>query len=412
MADLANSTVNTPCLAYKKMAIHRELIDDLLGGTLSMRKAGTKWLPKETKEEQGSYENRLKRSTLFNAYKDTTDSLSGKPFSKAVDLKSKDNLPDGLAEIADNCDMQGTNLTQFAKEIFDTLLNRGLTHILTDYPKTFSADGKELTIAEENAAGVRPYFVHIKPEQLIGWRYEITSNGKFRLTQIRWKTSVIEADGPYGEKAVEEIRVMTPTTIEVHRQNDKGDFVVASTGEHTFGEIPLTTCYINKKGFMVAEPPLEGLAWLNLDHWQSSSDQKNLLRFARCPIAFISGLSKQEVDENFVFAAGSIFSSTNADADAKYLEHTGAAIGAGRTDILDIEERMIILGLEPLLSKTGNQTATGQSIDTANTQCAIQAWIQALEMALLNAYKLAAQWIGVDLIILGFRLELRLTSWH
>lgn len=392
-----NNAVDILSRAYSEMSKHWELIDDLLGGTLAMRAAGRRWLPQETKEENKSYENRLKRSTLYGAYKDTIDDLVGRPFSKPVTIHAYDKLGDILQAISDNCDKQGTDITQFAKELFETLLNRGLAHILVDYPNVKTEDGRPLTKADEKALNLRPYFVQIKPEQLIGWRYEIDETGEPKLSQIRWKTTRTEPDGLYGEKTVEEIRVMTTTGWEVHTKQGK-KYALSDSGEHNYPDgIPLVTCYVNKDGFMTAKPPLEGLAWLNLDHWQGHSDQKNLLRFIRFPILFFKGLSKDEIEEEVIIGPGRKVSSTNPDADGKYLEHTGAAAEAGRQDLLDTEERMTVLGLEPLLSRPGNQTATGQSIDEAKSQSSIQAWIRSLELALYTAFEIAGKWLEIEL---------------
>jgi len=392
------NTVDAPSAAYVAMSRHWELIDDLLGGTLAMRAAGEKWLPKEPKEENLSYGNRLNRSILFEAYKDSIDDIASKPFVKPVDVKEADKLPERLLPMIDNCDGQGTDITQFAREIFDTCLNRGLTHILVDYPKTTQLDGKKLTLADEKTAGVRPVFVHIKPDNLIGWRTTQGEDGKQRLNQIRWKESHIEPDGEYGEKVVDIIRVYTETTWEIHSKNDKGEFSLSESGTHTYTDgIPLITCYINKTGFMTAEPPLEGLAWLNLAHWQSYSDQKNLLRFIRFPLLFFSGLTSDELEKNVIIGPGRKYSSSNSDADAKYVEHTGAAATSGREDLKDIEERMVAAGLDPLMTRTGNQTATSQNIDHDNSQCSVQAWIRSIELALLNAFKAACLWTGDEL---------------
>lgn len=61
MIATAEATVDTPCAAYVEMALHWELIDDLLGGTLRMRELAERWLPKETHEASQAYQNRLKR---------------------------------------------------------------------------------------------------------------------------------------------------------------------------------------------------------------------------------------------------------------------------------------------------------------------------------------------------------------
>ena len=396
MAEEKKNTVDTPCSEYTSMAQHWGLIDDLLGGTLAMRAAGEAWLPKEPKEESKAWGNRLERSILYEAYADTVDDLVGRPFSKPVTIQGE--LPEQLAELEDNCDGQGSNLTQFARELFASCLNRGLTHILVDYPKTSQEGGKPLNLAQEKQAGVRPVFVHIRPEQLIGWRSEIDVNGQPKLTLIRWAESRTEPDGDYGTKEVETIRVYTTTGWEVHKKNDINEYALAESGTHTYPDgIPLVTCYVKKEGFIVGKPPLEGLAWMNLAHWQGYSDQKNLLRFIRFPLLFFKGMTADELEKNVVIGPGRKYSSTNPDADAKYLEHSGAAAEAGRKDLIDTEERMTVLGLEPLLSRPGNQTATGQSIDEAKSQSSIQSWIRSLELALYTACEMAAKWVKAEL---------------
>ena len=396
MADTQKNTIDTPCSAYNTMALHWDLINDLLGGTLAMRAAGRKWLPIEPKEEELSYSNRLDRSILFTAYADTIDDLASRPFSKPVTIQGE--LPENLADLPDNCDGEGTGLTQFARSLFDACLNYGLTHILVDYPLTAVSQGQTLTLADEQRSGFKPYFVHIKPNQLIGWKWEKGKNGKPQLTQIRWKISRTEPSDSYGEKTINEIRVMTLNTWEIHTANDKGEYSLTQQGTHTYPDgIPLVTCYVNKTGFMTARPPLEGLAWLNLAHWQGYSDQKNLLRFIRFPLLFFKGIAQEEIDKSVIIGPGRKFSSSNPNADAKFLEHSGAGADAGRQDLKDTEERMSTLGLEPLMSRSGGQTATGQAIDESKSQSSIQAWIRSQESAITNLFKMAARWVGGEL---------------
>ena len=37
-------------------------------------------------------------------------------------------------------------------------------------------------------------------------------------------------DGLYGEKQIEQVRVLTPGAFEIHQKDDKGDFVLVDEG--------------------------------------------------------------------------------------------------------------------------------------------------------------------------------------
>jgi hypothetical protein len=416
MTDILNKDrVDITCQAYNKMEELFDLIDDLKGGTLAMRQAGEKWLPKEPKEDAVKYNNRLNRSILYPAYEETAEDLASRPFSKPVIIQGA--LPENLAYLENNCDEEETNIAEFAKQLFDIGLDRGLFHILIDYPRISKPNGQSLTISDEQKIGARPYFVIIKPDDLISWRTEKTSEGKIRLSQIRWKNTRTEADGTYGEKIVNEIRVMTTTTWEVWIKGDDGKYTKTDEGNHTYPDgIPLVTGYFKKTGRLTAKPPLLGLAWMNLAHWQGYSDQKNLIRYIRFPIPFFKGVTADDI-KDITVGPGSYIWTSNPNGDAKYLEHSGAAAGAGRLDLQDIEERMTILGLEPLFSKPGNQTATGQAIDESRSQSCIQAWVRVVEQALRQAFVMAGTWIKTELpadfkidIYNDFGLSLRATT--
>ena len=74
--------VGSPSAEYLDMAVRWELPEDLMGGTLTMRAAGEKWLPRETNEKWENYLTRLDRAVLFNGYGNAVHRCVGKPFSR------------------------------------------------------------------------------------------------------------------------------------------------------------------------------------------------------------------------------------------------------------------------------------------------------------------------------------------
>tara|TARA_Y100000310_G_scaffold323143_1_gene383115 strand:- start:822 stop:2195 length:1374 start_codon:yes stop_codon:yes gene_type:complete len=384
--------VSEPSLAYKEMAQRWSLIHDLLGGTPRMREAGKTRLPMEPREAALAYENRLERSYLYGALSDTIDKVVSKPFSRPV--MTSEELPDALRSVADDPSLQGLNLTQFSRELFADAVTHGLSHVLVDYPRV----GEGLSLAEERQAAVRPYFVRISPPDLIGWSSERRVGGREELTEVRIRESRVEARGDYTEEVVERVRVITADTWQTwQREGGKDSWVLMEEGTHTFGAVPLVTLYLEPTGFMTATPPFEDLAWLNLAHWQSLSDQRNILRFARMPLLYQFGISEEEMDGELTIGPAQLLRSTNPDAKMGYVEHSGHAIEAGDRDLRNLEAQMEVLGLQPLIQKTGGATATGRALDESRMHSNIHAWVRALENVLLEAFISAGEWMGLEI---------------
>jgi hypothetical protein len=57
-------------------------------------------------------------------------------------------------------------------------------------------------------------------------------------------------------------------------------------------DITLVTLYTKRTGFMCGSPPLLNMALLNIKHWQSQSEQDNILHVARVPILTVFGLEE------------------------------------------------------------------------------------------------------------------------
>lgn len=390
--------VGTECVAYEEMKGHWDLLHALLGGTATMRAGGETWLPKEPAETVLAYDVRLARSFLHPAYQNTVQTITSKPFIRPATFQGK--LPERMKEVAGDVTGAEENLTPFANRLFNILVNYGIAHILVDYPQV--ANPKEATKADEKAIGARPRFLVISPVDLHAFiTSDNTAGSAPRLAQIRFKETRTVSDGAYADKRVESVRVYNRDTWEVWDKKiaDEGKITYEKVDEggHTFGSIPLVTCYINRTGFMTAEPPLEGLAWLNLAHWQSMSDQRNILRYSRIALLFASGFTRKEIDKGLIIGADRLVGSTNKEAKLQYVEHTGSAIGAGQEDINKLEERMEILGLQPFIQRSGGATATGRAIDEGKRQSDVQAWIRSLENVLTEAFGFAAKWLKVKM---------------
>jgi hypothetical protein len=377
--------VNDVSAAVAAMQPKWAKIDALIGGTEAMRAAGEKYLPKFPAEDEESYKYRVATSTLFNGLARTLENMAAKPFAEAITYTDIDKVAEEWLTDIDQC---GNNLTVFAHSLFVEGMAKGLTHILVEHPVALNDDGSLMypTKAAEDAAGVRPYLVHIKPGQVLGWRTMKGANGAEVLAMLRFMECVEQPDGEFGTAAIEQIRVLVPGAWATYRKStapgvNKDEWLLDKQGTTTLDFIPLVTFYTKRTGFMTATPPLIDLADLNIKHWQSSSDQDSILHTARVPILAISGLN----DEDKIEIGAKAFLRLPIGATAAYVEHTGAAIDAGRVSLQDLENQMRAMGAELLVEAQVASTATQNSIEDGEAKCQLARMVQGEEDALDNA---------------------------
>src|SRR3990167_2724899 len=376
-----NRMANDPSTAIPAVVDMQEdwvIVDALLGGTKAIRKAGTKFLPKWPKEEQDAYESRRDASTLLPAYGET--------------------VPAQIKTYAENIDRQGNNLQVWAQTLFSGGLGYGLCHVLVDYPQTAAPDGSTrlVTKADEIKAGVRPYTVIIRHSQVLGWKAK-TAGGEHVLTQFRFMESVEEPD-PENEfltKQVDQVRVLEPglwfTYRKVKTEGGKEEWQEHERGTTTLDKIPLATLYTKRTGFMTATPPLMELAHLNIKHWQSQSDQDNILHVARVPMLAVIGIE----DESWEMKVGtSTATKLPREGDMKWVEHTGKAIEAGRQSLQDLLDAMRIAGAKLLhKEKQATKTAAQAEEEAAQEMSPLETMAGQLEDCLDQVLQLFAEWM-------------------
>ncbi|MCB1745188.1 MAG: DUF4055 domain-containing protein, partial [Gammaproteobacteria bacterium] len=318
--------------------------------------------------------------------------MTGRVFTKPIVLA--DDVPQEIADFAENIDLAGRHINVFARDVFYDALQTGVGYILVDMPIA-PKQAKPRTRAESKAAGLRPYLVYLTVEQLIGWKSEMIG-GVETLTQVRIREFVTEPDGDFHETHVEQIRVLEPGKWTIYRKRAGGsniavEWIEYESGATSLKKITLVPVYLNRTGFMTGAPPLADLADLNVAHWQSSSDQRNILHVARVPILVGSGF--EEADQIAV-GASSMIRTTNPSATLKYVEHSGAAIGAGRDELKDLEFQMQAQGLQLLVPQPGSQTATGEIRDDVKERSQLATMAAALQDVLEVALGYMAEFIG------------------
>ena len=370
--------------AVKAMAAEWPMLEALVGGTKAVRDAGKLFLPQFPKETGDSYNSRLKTATLFPAFARTCGVMAAKPLARPIGIEG---LPTEFEPWLEDIDRAGTDIHGFSSQILFDCLQKGVTGVLVDYPR---ADGVK-TKAQEKQAAVRPYLTRYPAETILGWRTEVGESNAV-LTQLRLLETVEEPDSEWATVAVRQIRVLTPGGWQVWRKNTKTDeWLLYEEGTTTLTKVPFVFFYGIKKGFGLGASPLLDLAYLNVEHYQSASDQQTILHVARVPILFARGFSETD---NLTIGANSAATSMSETAELKFVEHSGAAIDAGRQSLLDLEDRMRQSGAELLVQKPAVTTATQIVSEGDANRSTLQRIAEAFEDSLETCLNLMGEWVG------------------
>jgi hypothetical protein len=369
--------------AVEEMAQQWPIVDALLGGTPAMRAAGETFLPRFPNEDADAYRARLNASTLSPAFRRTLSVMAGKPFAR--ELTFGEDAPPQIVELCQDCDLQGNSLHVFASRLFREALAYGLCGVLVDYPTTSGAR----TLADERRIGARPYFVHVRHDQILGWRID-ESGGRLRLAQLRIAESAQVPDGPFGTRTVKRVRVLEPGAWRLYQAVEDSKYLVVDEGTTTLGAIPFVPFFGAQTGPMEGVSPLLDLAYLNVKHWQSQSDQDNILHAARVPILVATGV---EEDFSVVVGAATAVKIGNPAGGLQFVEHSGAAINAGLESLAALEQQMIQTGAELLVAKPGQRTATEAATDAEANKSDLQTMAEAFEDGLDQCLQLMADWL-------------------
>ena len=387
------TTVESPNTAYINMEPHWLLIEALLQGTYGIRKGHRKYLPQEPRELDEAYDNRLMRSTLAPYYVRLERMLAGMLTRKPVRLE---DVSDVVTEQLFDVDLQGNDLNVWTYETARKCIRYGHVGVLVDAPK-----------AGENG---RPYWVAVTPRDILGWRSEV-KDGRQQLTQLRLMEEITVPDGLYGEKQVQQVRVLTPGAFEIHQKDKKGDFVLIDEGRTSLSEIPFAVAYSNRVGVLESRPPLSDIAELNLKAYQVQSDLDNQLHISAVPMLAIYGFP-QSAEE--ISAGPGEAMALPESARAEYIEPGGNSYNAQFQRLDQIAGQINELGLAAVLGqKLSAETAEAKKIDRSQGDSTMMVIAQQMQDLIDNCLSFHAQYmqqsqVGSSFVnrdFLGQRLE-------
>ena len=368
-------------------------------GTDFIRYYAPTYLPQEPREPEDAYQTRVQRSVLSPYTVRLIDNAAGLILRRPIELEGDDYW----TTWSENVDGLGSSLNEYARRALVSSLTYGHSGILVDFPP----DPGVTTLFEERQLGRRPYFNHIDPYDIWGWRQE-TPIPNSPLSQIRLHEWTTIPEGTYGQKRVERIRVITPTGYEVYQRHgesygvDPGtptpdgqsDIGLVDSGALPFNQIPFVPIYTNRTGMLTSSPPLIDIANLNITHYQRQADLIHALHIAAMPILVLEGWDDADdstavgVNYGMITTPGNKVYYVNADAGAFNAQHE---------ELKELEMQMSTLGISKLLGqKYVAESADAKRIDQAQANSVLAIISMELESSLQQAFYFAARYLGIE----------------
>ncbi len=384
-----------------------EIMKAVTYGTDYLRENSQAFLPLEPREDYDAYLSRVNRAVFSPYTQRLIRAATGLILRKPITVIGDPYWTDVFVKDVDGC---GSDLDEYARRSLICALTYGHSNTLVDFPAPKGARN----LAEERQQNRRPYWIEIDPSKIHGWRLDREVNyGK--LIQVRISEQAVVADGEFGEKVYDQIRVIEPGKYRIYRKKEttkdmytqdntyagnfespanEQDYEIVESGDFSLGEIPLVTVYSGKTDTMTSKPPLLDIAHLNLAHFQRQADLIHSLHVASQPLLVMEGWDDQTKDTaisvNYAMA-------TQPGNKIYYVEPAASAFEAQSAEIQELQLQMATLGISTLSQqKFVAESADARRLDRVDTNSMLSMVSLDLEQKMQKAFNLSADYLGLE----------------
>jgi hypothetical protein len=308
---------------------------------------------------------------------------------------------------ARNVDGIGSSVNEFARRLLVSALTYGHSNVLVDYPDN-SADR---SLLDQYMAGRRPYFNHVRASRVLGWR-QASDLPSSPLSQVRIHEYVREPKGRYGERIVDQARIIEPGRSRTVKKQDHDQSLLPGGQQPTTPPevqpaglkesewqsfslpiIPLAPMYTNRIGTLRSAPLLSDIANINIAHYQRQADFLHALHIAAMPNLVLEGWNDTPATSVGVnYALG-----MDPGNKAYYIQSDASSFEAQANALLMLEAQMSNLGVTKLLGqKFVAESADAKRIDQAQANSVLSIISMELESCLQTCFNIAALYLGIS----------------
>lgn len=394
---------------YTKRKAQWSKLRDCNEGQEAIHAAGATYLPKLSGQSDAEYKAYLNRALFYGATARTIDGLTGMVFRKAPVIE----VPAGLKDMINDVTLDGLDLTGFAEEVVEDVVEVGRCGILVDHPVTPT----NATKAVAESLNIRPFLKHYDAEAIFNWK-TASRNNALVLTQVRLWETVATGTDEFDDSERKQIRILDLNELGQYRQRVfvekkvvgidgekwellEGSEVIPLKNGAPLNFIPFYFVGV-KNGLPDAEkPPLIDLANANLSHYVSTADLEHGAHFTGLPTAVITGHSDEVVEgvaaPEYRIGSATAWVFPNAETNVKYLEFEGKGLDSLEQRVTKKEEYMAALGARMLApEKKAVEAADTANIHRSGETSVLASLAASASQAIEDAVRFMAEWAGMS----------------
>lgn len=358
---------NHPC--YDENFETWQTIRDVLAGEEKLKAAGIRYIPRLEGMEDVDYTAYIKRGYFFNATGRSVEAYLGIIFRKPpvfqLGPKAKVDLSTILGQIANDVDLIGTPIADYAKNVTLEVISVGRCGSLVDW---------------NNGEEKRAYLSLYKAEEILNWR-AMRIDGEMRLCLVCLSEVQEEAnpEDPFVPTEVNTIRVLklVPISPGIHQyqveiwrerqtaKKKKKEWILEETiipmrRGKPLDRIPFVFHGPRDSSHDVEKSPIEDIVRVNLDHYRLSTDYRHGIHFTALPTAWVSGF---DAKTELKIGSTAAWVSDQVGATAGFLEFKGQGLMTFERALDRAERLLAVLGSRVLEShKRVSESAEALSI--------------------------------------------------
>jgi hypothetical protein len=371
---------------------------DVVAGEDAVHAKGVAYLAKLSEQTEAEYKAYVQRAPFYNATARTIDGLVGMVLRKEPTVEA----PAALDAIRADMTLAGCALPELAEQTLREVTTVGRQGILVEYP--VQVEGP-MTLAQASAMNRRPYASVFHAEHIINWRVERVNNAMqpvmivlsevvtewlsdFEPSHIDQRRALLLEDGRYVQR--------------LYRKGSSGEWeqvgddIVPMKNGAPLGYIPFVCFGPTCNSLECQKPPVYDLVTLNLSHYRTIADYEHGAHFTGLPMLFLAGVML-EPGEKVMLGSQTAVTSTDPQADGKYIEFTGQGLGALKDRAAEKEAGMAAIGARMLAPEKAGVEAHGTLAMRHSGESAVLSTIAKMVGAgLSRVLQIMAEWEGVN----------------